>query len=217
MLPSGFPEVANYPNVARLLDVQVDMQFVDLATLLQLPQEGLALRGGCNLTATLLACSIISGVSVLFFEASIDAVRGKDNALRSGKRFKRLVRDYFPWEGDEAVAPAEAATLLYEHTRNPLTHALGVGKAGVTFPGLGGDTILLSKGALPDQWVAHLMRGEPTRPEFLRRTITRDGDAYTLDVGALAWGVCRMLRRLLADDGQVRRAEALATELRGTV
>ena len=220
LLPSGYPEVADYPNVARLLDIQVDMQFVDLATLLQLPLEHLGLMGGCNLTATVAACSIISGASVLFFEASLDSVLGKlsdANSLRSGERFRRLVDNYFPWEDDEVVLLSDASSLLYAHTRNPLTHRLGVGKAGATFPGLGGTTVLLSKGSLPAPWIMELMRGDPVRPEFAGRTMTRDGDAYVIDVASLTWGVCRMLRRLLADDRQIQAAEDVAKHLRGAV
>jgi hypothetical protein len=219
-LPSGYPEVLAYPNVARLLDVQVDMQFGDLASMLQLPIDELGLTGGCNLAATLAACSVISGASTLFYEASMDSVRGQrssTNTLSSGERFRRVVRDYFPWQGDEATTPAQTARLLYKHLRNPLVHTLGVGKAGATFPGLGGDTILLRKGAMPAAWVAELLAGEPTRPEFLGRLIAQEDEALVIDVGTLVWGVAVLLRRLLGDGTQIPAAEELARRLRGTI
>jgi hypothetical protein len=72
MLPSAFPEVAPYEHLRRLLCIQVDMQLVDLRTLLRLPKRDFGLEGGCNLTATTLLCNIIAGASVLFFDASIE-------------------------------------------------------------------------------------------------------------------------------------------------
>ena len=74
MLPSHFAEVQGFVHLRRLLDLQVDMQFHDLRSLLQLPKPHLGLVGGCNLTATALACNIIAGASVLFYDASPKAL-----------------------------------------------------------------------------------------------------------------------------------------------
>lgn len=220
LLPSAYPEVQPYPELKRLLRVQVDMQFIDLATQLRLPMAAEGLMGGCNLAATIGACTVIAGASVLFYEPSLDAVQDRsspENPLRSGARFKRVVREYFPWQGDEPVSPGEVAALLYTHTRNPLAHRLGVGKAGADFPGLGGNTVMLSKGALPPTWVADVMRGDHDPPPILGALLTRDDATYVIDVATLVWAVCRMLRSLLADESQAPRAEAVARQLRGTV
>lgn len=220
LLPSGYPEVRGYDNVARLLDVQIDMQFEDLATMLRLPIPESGLTGGCNLAAAGQACDVISGASTLFYEASLDSVRGERsrvNRLSSGERFRRVVREYFPWQGDETVAPDDTARLLYKHLRNPLAHTLGIGKSGVAFPGLGGDTILLSKGPLPATWVAQLLAGSSAKPEFVGRLLTQAQGAYVIDVGALAWSVAAMLRRLLGNETQVQAAEIVARQLRGTI
>ena len=82
MLPSEYPEVQAYPNLKQLLTVQVDMQFKDLRTLLELPKtEG---QGGCNLTAAGVLFNVIAGSSVCFYEASAEALtRRGDRGLGS--------------------------------------------------------------------------------------------------------------------------------------
>jgi hypothetical protein len=86
LLPSEFPEVADYPHLQRLLELQINMQFVDLRTLLRLPMFEHGLEGGCNLTATTLLCNIIAGASVLFWDSSPEALekRGERGKLVQG-------------------------------------------------------------------------------------------------------------------------------------
>src|SRR3954454_22554826 len=95
MVPSQFVEVQDYWPLRRLLRIQVDMQFHDLRSLLQLPRPDLDLDGGCNLTATSLCCNIVAGASVLFYDASPAALEARGDRSR---RFRELMRDYYPWE-----------------------------------------------------------------------------------------------------------------------
>ena len=76
LFPSRFPEVADRPNLRKLLAEQVDMQMDDVASTLALPRYDLGLSGGCNLALTGLLSNVISGCSVLLFEASLDSVWG---------------------------------------------------------------------------------------------------------------------------------------------
>jgi hypothetical protein len=49
MKPSEYPEVRCWPNLKRLLEIQVDMQFADIATMLRLPVSQPGLEAGRNL------------------------------------------------------------------------------------------------------------------------------------------------------------------------
>jgi hypothetical protein len=210
-VPSQFPELEPYPRVRELLEVQVDMQFADLHSLLRLPMPDEGLDGGCNLTATTVLCNIVAGTSVLFLDSSIDVFVNRNDR---GPRFKRLMRDYYPWLPEDALRGEEGAMLLWEYTRNPLSHTLGVGKFPHAFPGMPGDgrAVLLSKGPLPDAGIAQLMAEE--RPMWLDHpTIEFDGRAYTVSVLALTWGVYRMLHRLFSDADQMQAAERTARTL----
>jgi hypothetical protein len=90
MRPSLLPELERYEHLAKLVEVQVDMQFADLWTLLQLPRHEQGLHGGCNLTAATLVFNLVAGVSVLFYQSSMEELesrRGRD---------KRFMRDRSP-------------------------------------------------------------------------------------------------------------------------
>ena len=150
LFPSRFPEVADRPNVRRLLAEQVDMQMDDIASMLALPRYDLGLSGGCNLALTGLLSNVVAGCSVLLFEASLDSIWGSARS-DSGGRFKELLIEYYPWRDDDALTPELAARLIYHEARNPLAHGLGVGKNRVAFPGLPHGqqrSVMLAKRAL---------------------------------------------------------------------
>src|SRR5215211_6806236 len=116
-VPSRYPGVPEGSDLQILLRRQVDSQFVDLATLLQLPRPDLGLEGGGNLTAAGLACKLISGISVLLYESSLPAVKGNTNkttnTLGSGERFKRVLLGYLPWEHVGQEPKEDVVELLY--------------------------------------------------------------------------------------------------------
>lgn len=213
MNPSDFPEVQAYPNLRALLAIQLDMQFADLRTLLQLPRPGDGLEGGCNLTAASLLFNIVSGSSVLFYDASTTAMA---DGRQSGRRFKELLTGYYPFcDGD--LQPDEAARVLYEAARNPLTHCLGVGKDKRVFPGapqIGNRpvAVMFSKGPLSPGQVGALVSVRE-RPAWLEPTITVQHEECVIAVCALAWGVHEMLRQLFGDPPQAQQADATAARL----
>jgi hypothetical protein len=217
VLPSGYAELNGRPALAEMLRRQIDMQFAELATLLQLPLAGSDLKAGANLTTTTLLCNIISGASVLFYEPSLDAVRGRRSAvnpLGSGQRFRAVLDAYFPWSEAGPVPRRLAIDALYKYARNPLAHTLGVGKAPALLPGIRGRTVMLSKRPLPAHAVAELLRGDTPRPSWSDTAIIdSDNAGYVISVEGLAWGVCRMLRTLFADPGHATPAEQVAGQL----
>jgi hypothetical protein len=214
VLPSHFQEVQPYRHLRQLLDLQIDMQFEDLRTLLQLPRREDGLRGGCNLTATALACNIVAGASVLFFEASPEALAHRGDRSR---RFRAVMTGYYPWSASDGKRDDDGAEVLYDFTRNPLSHSLGVQKNPRAFPGAaGGKAVMLAKSrdGLPGEVVTELLNARD-RPEWLSPTITVAPEADVVSVETLAWGVHEMLRRLFADEAQATAANATARSLLG--
>lgn len=216
-LPSTYPEVVEGSELQLLLRRQVDSQFADLATLLQLPRPDLGLDGHGTLTAPGLACNVISGASVLFYEASIAAARNRKNAtnrLSSSERFKRVLRGYLPWEhmGDEPQE--DVVDLLYGYTRNPLAHSLGIGKSGHVLGFRGKHVVMEKPGhAMSRGAVIQLMRGDEPSPEDIPPIVTQRETAYAVDVPGLVWAVCRLVRHLLRDPAQRPKTLALAEQL----
>jgi hypothetical protein len=214
LLPSEYPEVARWPAIRELLRIQVDMQLADLRTMLCLPRpEVPGLDAGCNLTAAALAFNIIAGASVLFWDSSVKGVTDRGNR---GARFKNLVRWKYPWSADDDVDGEHGADAMWEYTRSPLTHTLGVGKSAQLFPGHpdGDRSIWLHKSAqgLPAD-VAETMLSCYEKAEWLPATIRSQYGGYAISVDALAWGVTRMLRDLFGDEDQARPADATARRL----
>src|SRR6266446_4256412 len=120
MLPSEYPEVQAWDSLRRLLAEHVDMQFIDLRTMLRLPMAGLA--GGCNFAAASFLFNIIAGSSVCFYKTNEQAFTEKRDR---SQRFRMVLTDFYPWHG-ELVDKGEAIEILYEAARNPLAHSLGL-------------------------------------------------------------------------------------------
>jgi hypothetical protein len=211
LVPSEFDEVTAYPHLRRLLEIQIDMQFHDLRSLLRLPRPELDLEGGCNLTGAMLCCNVIAGASVLFYDASPAALEHRGDR---GRRFRGLMTGFYPWSDDDDKRGAAGAEVLYDYTRNPLSHSLGVQKNPVAFPGVGGRAVMLSKfiDGLPADAVDRLLSARE-RPEWVPATIRTEPNADVIAVETLAWGVHEMLRRLFADAAHARAANETAGAL----
>jgi hypothetical protein len=218
VVPSEYPEVEHRPALREMLRRQVDMQFIDLATLLELPRPDAGLHAGTNLTTTVLLCNIVSGASVLFFKPSLDAIRGRRtdaNPMTAGQRFREVLA-FFPWEDSSDVPRHDAVRALYKYARNPLAHSLGVGKAPALLPGIRGRNVMLAKRPLSPEAAAEIMRGEAVRPTWSDMPIfTTDDAGYVISVEGLAWGVCRMVRSLFNSEEHGAAADATADVLLG--
>jgi hypothetical protein len=213
--PSEYPELAAYPHLRELLAGQVDMQFEDVATLLQLPRPP-ELSAGCNLSLANILFTLIGGASALFFKADITYFKKHKD---SGRRFRSVLRNHYPWQSDDALGPAEAAKALYTYARNPLTHSFGIGKAAQLFPGMptpSARPVWLAKGPVSAVEADEILCGGPSRPALLPPTLQGHPAGLALSVPTLAWGTAAMCRSIFADEDEVLAAEALAGRLLGT-
>lgn len=215
MKPSEYPEVQDCPNLKRLLEIQVDMQLADVATMLQLPKHPAGLDAGCNLSLANVLFSMIAGASVLFYNADISYLE-QHNPNESSKRFKGVLRNHYPWRSGEAFGLKKRCDVIYRYGRNPLVHSFGVGKSAKLFPGVpraAAVPVYVEKIPLDSEAVGLLLAGCQPTSCALPLTLREELDAAVLSVVALAWGTAAMLRDLFRDPEQRVRAERLAREL----
>lgn len=205
MLPSEFQEIQAYPRLKQLLTHQIDMQFVDLRCLMELPRvEG---ESGCNFAAATMLFNIIAGSSVCFYDAQ---PRGLTNRSDRGRRFVGILNDFYPWI-DETIAKDNAVSILYQSARNPLAHSLGI---DTPVANIKAKQVFLKKWRLTADQIKEL-EDSNNRPLWAERTIVdikrlqSGGEEVTISIPALYWGVHRMLHNLFADQNQVKNAETL--------
>jgi len=116
MLPSQIPEFKAYPAVNVFVRDHLAMQFDDVRGMMKLPLPGVGIRAGCNFAAAAILCNLISGISVVLYTP-------RDPNARSGKKFRELLKEFYPWELSEDMA--EKTKVIYDIVRNPLAHSLG--------------------------------------------------------------------------------------------
>lgn len=207
MLPSEFLEVQGYPDLKRLIEKQVDMQFVDLRALLRLPllQEGL--EGGCNFAAAVVLFNIIAGSSVCFYDANEKAL--VDGQAR-GQRFKEVLEKFYPWQGEQ-MSKDQCVPALYDSARNPLTHSLGLDAPP---QGSTGKQVLLKKSPLAEAEVRELEESARRPlwlpPTIIKKSLASGATELTISILALYWGVHRMLHALFSEPSHATKAENLA-------
>jgi len=205
MFPSEFPEVHACPQLKQLLALQVDMQFIDLRSLLELPRaEG---DGGCNFAAASVLFNIIAGSSVCFYDANPSGLANRSDRSR---RFLGILNDFYPWVG-EPVIKEVGVSILYQSARNPLAHSLGIDVPDATAKP---KRVSLKKWALTKDQVQGL-ENSVDRPAWAGSTIVEvkrlhtGGEEVVVSVPALYLGIHRMLHALFADAAQAKNAEAL--------
>jgi len=206
MLPSEFAEVKGYPSLKRLLEAQVDMQFVDLRTLLLLPRD--ILKGGCNFAAAAVLFNLIAGTSVCFYDPSEEAL--VERGTRS-KRFREVLEKFYPWEA-EPLPKGQCVSVLYESARNPLAHSLGLDAPP---KGSTGKQVVLIKWPLTGDEVRELEESA-SRPLWTtstivhRRSLGYGAIELAISIPTLYWGVHRMLHTLFSDPTHAVKADTLA-------
>lgn len=189
-----------YPSVKRFLDKHVEMQFMDLRSMLRLPTD--ELQGGCNFAATAVLLNLLSGFSVCLYKANL-STRGD-----RGNRFKGMLGTYYPWQiGSEVNSKAEGSKSLYELWRNPLAHSLGI-HPGTEWIGIWKSLLsasqidLLECSSTPPSF----LRVIPTGPTFIREPTSLESSTM-LSVLGLYWGTWRLLAKLCQDQGQMATAD----------
>lgn len=201
MLPSECPDVKGVDSISlrRMCREHLDMQFVDLRVLMRMPKAGFP--AGCNFAATALIFNLVSGFSVCLYRASAASIAERGT---SGKRFKGLLRSYFPWQ-DVHVSASRGIDVFYAFVRNPLAHALGLSVSNE-------PTVAVLKAPVSDRRIQEL-ESSTTKPSWVAPPLREVSGDFELDVAGLYWGLHRMTRALLADATQRKGAEELAREL----
>jgi hypothetical protein len=94
------------------------LSFSDVHSMLRLPLHHYRLAPGCNFAIAHVLMAVIGGVSTTLYR----------HTGQVGERFKGVLVDYFPWdlEPTGTLPPADAADIIYEVFRNPITHDLGL-------------------------------------------------------------------------------------------
>jgi hypothetical protein len=171
-------------KVNHFIHGHLDMLVHDIHCMLRLPMPARGLRAGCNFAAATYLLDLIGGVSTaLYWKGG-----------RSGARFQDVLLKYYPWDM-EPTGGLDAATgskTLYKIFRNPLVHALGLGK----------ERIAIARSGLSERVLGKLELSL-TRPHAgsARATIIEDptDNRKHLLVDGLYWGFRRMVRRLTDD------------------
>jgi hypothetical protein len=175
--------------------------------MLQLPAAETLADVGCNLSIAQVLLASISGVSAVLYSTTGG----------SGAVFQDFMVAYYPWDAepqrDNGISGVEAAKVLYEEYRNPLTHASGTpvisverGKRREYRPdrrpvqinrmAIANDE--RPRRGLSEQRVNEL-ESEPTRPSWLPPTLKLVDGRTVLTVESLYWGFRASVQRLCSD------------------
>lgn len=202
MRPEHVPQLANYPNVQRFVLLHLAMQFGDVRAMLRLPTGNgeTRIENGCNFAAAATICNLISGISVVFSNREGRQPGPRQRPRDRGQRFRYLLNaDYYPWQiGEDRGAKIEA---LYNLTRNPFAHALGV----------------LEPGQVPVS--CEKSREGLTQLQVNALDVAYDGQARppALEMSAGVWhlnvqyfyaAIVEMFRALVCDSQQMQQTEA---------
>jgi len=194
-----------YPRLYLFLKTSFQSQISDIRCILRLPYGHL--KTGCNIASASLLFSLISGVSTCLYNASYeDFVREKPTG--SGRKFKGVLRDYYPWK-DEQLPIDEAIRIIYDSTRNPIEHSLGLYQPNEV------RRSMIKKIRLTPKQIAYIESSE-IKPAWLPPTITMSNSPffnYDINVMSLYWGTFRLICRLLKDKKQLEKAEVFQMHL----
>ena len=200
MLLHEIPELQNYPHVFTFVRFPLSMQFADVRSMLRLPLPELGIidsagYGGCNFAVATVLCNIVSGISVTVFRPS----SLRNNRSRSGRVFRQLLENFYPWEqGDNG---SEGAGALYSYFRNPLTHALGVQHGQSYRIQIGKSPSPLQNNQIEE------MEESSTRPSWLLPGISGSGTQWNLVAEGFYRDVFHMFWNLARNERQMRMAE----------
>jgi len=185
--------VSTPPLVRRLIHRIETHSFADVHTMLRLPVPNYRLDAGCNFAIAQVLLTAVGGISATLYR----------QGATDGQRFKGLLRDHFPWglESTQDVPASEAARIIYEVFRNPLTHDLGLdlhGKSNGIKVKVKRLQRPLPKGGLTEKWIEKLERRRD-RPD-MSSSLTVRPDKAVLLIEALYWGLRRMVEAMTHDE-----------------
>jgi hypothetical protein len=207
---------ANTPAIVRdVICGAVEPYLSDVHAMLMLPLDGSLPHVGCNMAIAHVLFAAISGVSAVLYSTE----------GYSGQVFQDYLTHFYPWDAEptreNTVSGAEAARILYEDYRNPLTHATGTPVFSVDR----GQrrqfqprpyTLAVHRVGFPDRAHRGLLEeqilsleSEPVRPGWLPVTIAADSSSRILTVETLYWGFRASLQRLCGDATKMKAAAEL--------
>ncbi len=185
LLPKGLDT-----DTAKLIRDQLEPQLADVHAMLRLPIDSdPGLGGGCNLSATQVLLSVVSGVSVTVYDPSALTRRGDRGPL-----FREVLEKHYPWKEERhlpgARLDAAAAVELYRLFRNPLAHTLGVVDPQDNPLG---RRVIIEKGSVPEADIVLLERATSRPADWTNPTLREDDNELVLWVLSFYWGVRRMI------------------------
>ncbi len=190
----------------QLVQSVEDHFFRDVHTMLRLPEPDHQLIAGCNFAITQVLAAAVSGISVTLYSHTGGA----------GKRFKALLKDFYPWsqEPGNAVTPQAGADVIYSLIRNPLTHDLGLDLENKRKT----QKVLIKRLAtnegrkgLPENSVEQLEGA--ARTVKMSPTVTILSGKTILLVEAFYWGVRKMVEDLSRDSPRMQAASAFLASI----
>jgi hypothetical protein len=194
-----------YPRLHLFLKRSFQALISDIRGLLRLPYAHL--KTGCSLAFARQLFSLIGGISVCLYNASYeDFIQG--NPKKSGAKFKGVLKDYYPWEYEQ-LTKEDAVVILYDSTRNPIEHCLGLYKPHER------NRSQIVKSRLSPKKIEEIENSE-ARPHWLPPAITLSQSGfYRYDINTLSlyWGVFRLISNLLKDKKQLEKSEEFQMHL----
>ncbi len=198
-------EAAIPRSVRTFMNTVCDVYLSDAHTMLRLPRPEVEITQACNFAIAASLMNVISGASVVLYKPP-------PNNQGAGVKFKEVVRDFYPWDGEPWGCIRDgtvAADILYYTFRNPMAHAFGFqdnapqGPINVSRVGGNGFT----EQELED------IESADARPGLRLGgggTLHRDDNthAISLNIEPFYWGVREMLRRLCASEARMLAAAA---------
>jgi len=202
MLPSEYPEIANYPTIKYVFEKQVEMLFNDLRCMLKSPLPGCA--AGYNLSIVTMILNLYTGFSRRLYRPI--------GVLVDRERFVRMLIDFFPWD-NSMPNPEECSKMLYASVRNPLTHELGIKgneRVNIYKNGRSSDNEIrqLEENVEKPQWLGQII---------MRTSASNSSTEWHVSVTGLYWATHRLLHNLLADEKNALRAEQKLLRIVGRI
>jgi hypothetical protein len=200
----------NIPDAVKdFIRIHVERQFSDARSMMML-------KHCCNFAITALLVNLISGMSTVFY----------DQQGASGRRFKNLLREFYPWEPEQPkiISCEDVIECLYDILRNPLVHSLGIPTEVVkASKGQPSQVIVKSPPArsarsfgIDRTWLPeHLLEQLEQSPQAAGPILSEEtSGGRTLHVECLYWGVRTILSRLTNDAARMRQSAMFLTPLR---
>ena len=188
-LPPGTP-----PDVEGIVRARIDPLFHQIHAMLLLPiEDSPGLDIVCKQSVALVLLAVVSGVS----EELRKPPRKKK--MGSGQRFQRVLTVYYPWQEEPksagAVCGEEAAEIIYDAFRNPLTHSLWLPEKSK-----------LLRGEITEVKLEKLEKSKKWPWKQTKPTLKTNSTGTTLNVKIFYWGVRRLIWELISE--QVQRSES---------